>query len=101
MSSRPDDANLKDSESQSDRTEGDRRSAAKSAFSSIGQQVQDLDINDKDDGDTVEEDEDAPDEYRWKEEKVVETIESLCMNCQQDVSTTSMSSNLENRLCSK
>lgn len=62
------------------------RYRSQDVFDTIGQQVQNLEIGRNEghemDGNSTEE----PEEYRWGNEKVVETIESLCMNCQQNVS---------------
>jgi len=51
-------------------------------FGTIGQQVENLHLNDSDGkNDDVKEYE----ELHWGNEKVVEVIESLCMNCQENV----------------
>ena len=53
-------------------------------FGTIGQQVQDLSLNDEDGQKAEDAGKEDPEEFRGNE-KVVEVIESLCMNCQEDV----------------
>ena len=53
-------------------------------FATIGQHVHDLNINEPEHG-VENEIKDDPEEFRWGDQKVVETIESLCMNCQENV----------------
>ena len=53
-------------------------------FGAIGQHVQNLNLKDADDEEPVN-DAEEPEEFRWGNEKVVEIIESLCMNCQENV----------------
>lgn len=62
----------------------------KELFSVLGQQVEDLNLNNSEgkngnvgnNGGSKEE----PEEFRSGSEKVVEVIESLCMNCHENVS---------------
>lgn len=56
-------------------------------FDTIGQQVQKLELKGNDRHETGEGGTDEPEEYRWIGDKVVEKIESLCMNCQQNGET--------------
>lgn len=55
------------------------RNGADEGFKSISQQVQNLDINEN------EAKNDDSGELGEGEEKVIEVVESLCMNCQEDV----------------
>ena len=62
------------------------RTATQDVFDTIGQQVRNLDLRSNDGHISGEDSAEEPEEYRWGNEKVVEKIESLCMNCQQNVS---------------
>ena len=54
-------------------------------FATIGQHVHDLNIKERDGHGAENELKDDPEEFRWGDQKVVETVESLCMNCQENV----------------
>ena len=55
------------------------------AFATIGQHVHDLNIEEPDGHGAENENKGDPEEFRWGDQKVVETVESLCMNCQENV----------------
>lgn len=54
-------------------------------FGTIGQQVERLGLKDADRNEDDIGNNGDPEDFSWGNEKVVEVVESLCMNCQENV----------------
>lgn len=54
-------------------------------FGTIGQHVQNLNLSDQDERNGLDGTRADSDDFRWGNENVVDIIESLCMNCKENV----------------